>query len=424
MSYRLLLTLAMALALLAPAWAQPGPPATPQVVAQAFLEAMPTFALDGPGEDTTKALRPLVTRSEDVQELGDGALVAPMFYYFGGATAQAPTALTADRATVPVQGPPLHLALAVVGGQWKIDPLATYAALPARMHDDQQSTPPPDPETAGAGGPPPPAEGPPAPPAILPAPGTVTGTPLDTAKQVLSLLQGWSMMRGSPPAALSPYVAGKVVDHGGPDEWIIVFSLWAQMGAQAIPPPTVAGDHATVVVTTPPRQLVLAQVDGQWKVDLQATYAALPAPLREPFDRERRRAQLAESTGQLRLLVVDAKLYASRHNGRLPDAARWTDDMSGYVYGQELLISPAAPRLECAYAMNAALSGQRLADLANPAQTVLFFESDLGTCNASGGVEAVCKPPRHEGGNLYAFADGHVELRAQAPAFGPPPPPG
>jgi prepilin-type processing-associated H-X9-DG protein len=67
--------------------------------------------------------------------------------------------------------------------------------------------------------------------------------------------------------------------------------------------------------------------------------------------------------------------------------------------------------------MNAALSGKKLSEIANPGQTVLLFESAKPGLVTSGRATDVATPPRHSGGNCFAFADGHAKCQKEPPEF-------
>jgi prepilin-type processing-associated H-X9-DG protein len=193
------------------------------------------------------------------------------------------------------------------------------------------------------------------------------------------------------------------------------------------------GDTMTLDLPVRPLRLVLRQVDGEWKVDLGATYNELPEPLRRALEKHMRpQAQQTGCLSNLRQIAAAAHMFARDHDGRLPDADKWMDELAPYLNNEAILKCPAAPDLEWGYAMNAALSGEALAAIPDPEKVVLFFDSKLGTRNAAGGVQAVAAPGRHNGGNIYAFADGHVKWCGQPPfdalaepgqqgAGGPPP---
>ena len=118
----------------------------------------------------------------------------------------------------------------------------------------------------------------------------------------------------------------------------------------------------------------------------------------------------AMSRYNLTQLAVGIQAYAQDHDLRLPDAARWADQIRPYVKSTVSFHDPSDPLPSAwSYAYNKTLSGRSLALLENPKTTVLLFESTRGTKNASDTGQSVPKPGRHEGGTDYALADGHVK---------------
>jgi ketosteroid isomerase-like protein len=90
----------------------------------------------------------------------------------------------------------------------------------------------------------------------------------------------------------------------------------------------------------------------------------------------------------LRRLADAARKFARDHDGVLPSAESWQADLTPYLLDERdantLLICPAVPELDYAYALNQEVAGKKLADFRGRGQTVLFFESDLNVPNACG----------------------------------------
>jgi len=59
--------------------------------------------------------------------------------------------------------------------------------------------------------------------------------------------------------------------------------------------------------------------------------------------------------------------------------------------------------------MNWALLGAALSDIASPAETILFYETDTVEDNPAGGMDYVPEGGIHDGGINVAFADGHAK---------------
>lgn len=69
---------------------------------------------------------------------------------------------------------------------------------------------------------------------------------------------------------------------------------------------------------------------------------------------------------------------------------------------------PEAPKQKCAYAYNRVLSGVKQGVIPDPGSMVGKFESDLGW-NGSGGPKDLPTRPRHQGGDVFGFMDGHAK---------------
>jgi hypothetical protein len=115
-----------------------------------------------------------------------------------------------------------------------------------------------------------------------------------------------------------------------------------------------------------------------------------------------REAEASESQCRqnLRLLARAARRYAREHDGLLPPADSWQDDLALYLVnmgqGEEVFTCPAAAGLACGYAINAEVAGKKVADLTGHDSIILFFESDLNVANAAGSPEQdACAGPRH-----------------------------
>jgi prepilin-type processing-associated H-X9-DG protein len=114
---------------------------------------------------------------------------------------------------------------------------------------------------------------------------------------------------------------------------------------------------------------------------------------------------------QLALAVL---IYSGDHTNHYPSAATWCDDIKPSVGSENVFKCPGSNRgsSRCDYAFNARLEGLD-ASKVNP-QTVVIFESDSGW-NAHGGPELLCAPRHNRTKGLnVGFADGHIEMVAQA----------
>ncbi|MFP3904631.1 MAG: thioredoxin family protein [Armatimonadota bacterium] len=183
-------------------------------------------------------------------------------------------------------------------------------------------------------------------------------------------------------------------------------------------------DMAVVTMDPEPIPFVMKNVDGTWMIDLIATIDRLPdhvqealEPGEEAMQQAQAQAQQSNCLANLKQLGLGAMMYAEDHDGTLPDADKWMDELEPYVKNEALLKCPASPDVEYGYAMNADLSGAGLDDIKSPADTVLFYDSTLGTRNASGSGDSLPAPPRHMQGNGVVFADGHATIAPGSPNF-------
>ncbi len=108
----------------------------------------------------------------------------------------------------------------------------------------------------------------------------------------------------------------------------------------------------------------------------------------------------SECSSHLRTLGQAAREYARDHDGLLPSADNWQDELALYLLeaggGEEVFTCPAAAHLELAYAINRELAGKKATELTGHDRLILFFESDLNVPNAAGTIEAdMPKQARH-----------------------------
>lgn len=137
-----------------------------------------------------------------------------------------------------------------------------------------------------------------------------------------------------------------------------------------------------------------------------------------------------ECSSHLRTLGQAARKYARDHDGMLPSADNWQDELALYLLeaggGEEVFTCPAVPELGIAYAINRELAGKNATELSGHDRLMLFFESDLNVANAAGTPEAdMLKQARHSRewdgapGNNIVYLGGSTTLQtAPQPAGG------
>jgi hypothetical protein len=140
------------------------------------------------------------------------------------------------------------------------------------------------------------------------------------------------------------------------------------------------------------QEVVLArQEDGTWAVkfldSIKATNKRDVSWIEDEMDLEpapEGPPQQPPPGSPLERLAQAAMEYAGDHEGLLPPADRWVDELELYVLDRALLKNPDAPNLEYGYAMNREVGGQNIADLFGEvaADRLLFIENHTGERNA------------------------------------------
>lgn len=136
----------------------------------------------------------------------------------------------------------------------------------------------------------------------------------------------------------------------------------------------------------------------------------------------------AECEAHLQAITRAITRYAQDHQGHLPDSATWTNEIMPYVTDASVFHDPdASPTQKWSYAYNQYLSGASIGQLHSPAQTVVVYDSERnyvldpveGIRNASNPGDALPRPGRHNGFNVFGFLDGHTEVlpTGQKPSF-------
>lgn len=102
-------------------------------------------------------------------------------------------------------------------------------------------------------------------------------------------------------------------------------------------------------------------------------------------------------------------MYSYDWDDRWPNRDVWMDVIEPYSKNREVLHDPALKdqgKLVYGYAYNRDLSEQKVA--AKPEKVPLVFDSVNLARNASGTLDSLPDPARHEGSNHVCYADGSV----------------
>jgi len=176
---------------------------------------------------------------------------------------------------------------------------------------------------------------------------------------------------------------------------------------RALPPGAAPGKAFLIKIFTAPHA-------GGARLEMLPSYQKTSP---KAFDAMREHSKGLVSLSNLRQIGLILIMYPETHAGRLPAADGWVDALQsqwakvpGKTVPDALFRDPSAPGGELFnYAFNRALSGVRLADLKDPAATVLVFENTAGVRNAADTGQTLPRPGRHSGGDYFVFADGRAK---------------
>ncbi len=127
--------------------------------------------------------------------------------------------------------------------------------------------------------------------------------------------------------------------------------------------------------------------------------AVLAAVLFPTFAKSREKAHGTACLSNVKQIALAALMYASDHDGHLPNAWTWTEDLLPYVGSSNVLQCPLAPMELSSYAMVKRWSEEKLDDIPNPEDTVIVYETNRD------GTPAF----RHNDGMNVGFANGHAK---------------
>jgi len=159
-------------------------------------------------------------------------------------------------------------------------------------------------------------------------------------------------------------------------------------------PPAVA--HAPPAKSGTSGWLVFAIVAAILAV-LLPMVAVMAAILFPVFAKAREKARQASCLSNVQQLSLSCLQYASANNDTLPNAATWQQDIQPHVPAGFTWDCPSSHQGQQSYQFSAVLSGQSLAAIQDPANTVMISEP----------VGPSGRGP-HNGGCNVGFADGHA----------------
>lgn len=130
------------------------------------------------------------------------------------------------------------------------------------------------------------------------------------------------------------------------------------------------------------------------------------------FARARESARVSMCMSNMKQLALAAQMYAMDHNGKLPDRLNWRAQIKDYLGVP--LEEMQCPVGESIYAFNKNLGGIKDSQIADPTETIMFFEAERDLPNATGSRADAILP--HQGEGNFAYADGHVKKLSDVPS--------
>lgn len=184
-------------------------------------------------------------------------------------------------------------------------------------------------------------------------------------------------------------------------------------------PALILGIIALVQINRNPRQAsgqgfaIAALVISGIGVFLIPVVAAVLFPV---FARARAAARTSSCVSNVKQLSVAVMMYAQDYEGQYPPPGSWDKATEPYTLSATKSGGPHIDVRHCpssklpgrSYAMNANLKSVNADKIANPMDAVMLFDASDGS-PASGGPELMPSPPRHLGGDVVGFTDGHAK---------------
>ena len=134
----------------------------------------------------------------------------------------------------------------------------------------------------------------------------------------------------------------------------------------------------------------------------------IPGDRWHPPDKSHAGDPQAACADRLKQLDLALLMYAQDYDEHYPPARNWCGALAKYTRSPDIFRCPAASQLEAGFGLNKLLAGKTMSEIASPSGLTSLFETNAGKRNFAGDAADLAKPPRHDGGNNFAFADGHV----------------
>ncbi len=179
------------------------------------------------------------------------------------------------------------------------------------------------------------------------------------------------------------------------------------------PPPPPPGRPVGGRERTGPVLWIIGIVVAVAAVAIALIALILAAILFPVFARAREKARQVSCLSNQRQICLAMQMYAADYADHFPLADNWVPGLEMYLMNPQLHHCPSAVQAGKApcYGFNSKLAGREVTRIQSPQDIVLLFESsDYGSSPSDPGRSLV-RPGRHNGGNNFGFADGHVVWR-------------
>ncbi len=219
---------------------------------------------------------------------------------------------------------------------------------------------------------------------------------------------------GADDSGINPLLLMMMMD-GEPStgEAIWPLMLSGGMGQQQKPQPVVIDRGEKLIIVDAGRVYVvnLETMEIEGSVRYRGGSSGLAASVLGPvFMRAREKARQASCLSNVKQICLGLLMYSQDYDDVLAaQGANWVDDVMPYIMNEQIFVCPSRPDLPVGYALDERLIGASLAQVPDPAQTIIVFESNIGGSNPVGGPDDIPPEGVHNGGINCGFLDGHVK---------------
>jgi len=217
---------------------------------------------------------------------------------------------------------------------------------------------------------------------------------------------------------------GDMVRIGADGEYQSAQHLLGDRFPKAPPPVTYAPAGYREPGAPPSSSAISAKACGIAALVFGLVMAAIVAACIPIYRQARGQAMQASCMSNLKQIDLALLMYCQDYDQHFPTKGNWEAKLDPYLKNRSLWACPACPR-EPGYRANDNLGGRELGDVKRPAQTPAMW--DAGASVAGFPPLPSTTRSRHNGGDNFAYADGHVKWVRQSAKAGivevPPPKP-